>query len=117
MSEPIVTNVVNESGEVSDEIDYALSKFLLAERGAGFTACQPKLVELEDGTQAIKMGIDHTYLGTDMNIYGFGIVGQIYVSTKDFSIVYCTPIEELEENIKVLKDSGIDPQIRPKGKY
>ena len=117
MSEPKITKVINDSGEISDELDYALSKFLLSERGAGFTACQPKLVELEGGTQAIKMGIDHTFFGKDGNIYGLGIVGYIYIATTDFSVLYCSPLEELEENIEVFRESGIKPQARPKGKY
>lgn len=117
MTEPKVVKIVNESGEISDDLDYALANFLLAQRGPGFTACRPQLVELEDQSQAIKMMIDHTYIGKDNNVYGLGIVGYIYISTTDYSIIFCTPLKEMEENIQVLKDSGVEAQKRPKGKY
>ena len=62
MSAPTVARVIQENGEINDELDYALMNYLLRNRGGGFTACQPSLVELSNGTQAIKMGIDNTFL-------------------------------------------------------
>ena len=117
MLEPKVAKIINERGEISDELDYAISKFILSERSSGFTACCPQLVEIEDGSQAIKMGLDNTFIGKDGKIYGLGIVGYLYISTKDFSIIYCTPLNEMEENVQILKDSGVEAKIRPKGKY
>ena len=52
MSAPNINKVVQEQGQVSDEVDYALMNYLLKNRGAGFTACQPKLVELDDGNDS-----------------------------------------------------------------
>lgn len=117
MTEPKVTKIINERGEISDELDYAISKFIISERGAGFTACCPQLIEIEDGSQAIKMGLDNTFIGKDGNIFGLGIVGYLYISIKDFSIIYCTPLNEMEENVKVLKDTKVEAKVRPKGKY
>jgi hypothetical protein len=50
---PKVSKVLQESGEIDDELDYALMSYLLKNRGEGYTACQPKLVELETGKKAI----------------------------------------------------------------
>jgi hypothetical protein len=48
---------------------------------------------------------------------GLGIVGTLFVSTESLKVLYCTSAEELEENIEKLKNSGIEPQVRPHGKY
>jgi len=116
-SAPIVAKVLQEKGEISDELDYALMSYLLQARGLGYTACQPQLVELSDGTKAIKIDIDHTFLGNNNELMGLGIVGTIFVDYEKREITYCTPLEELKLNIQKLKDAGIKPQLRPKGKY
>jgi len=46
-----------------------------------------------------------------------GIVGIIFVDYEKLEIIYCTPVEELKLNIQKLKDAGVKPQSRPKGKY
>ena len=117
MSAPNVLKVVQEQGAISDEIDYALMTYLMNKRGGGYTACQPSLVELEGGKQAIKMGIDHTFIGKDNQMMGLGIVGTLFIDYETLSVIYCTPLEELEANVQKLKDAGIAPQSRPKGKY
>jgi hypothetical protein len=48
---------------------------------------------------------------------GLGIVGTIYIDYDTLKVMYCTPLEELEANIQMLKNHGITPQERPKGKY
>ena len=117
MSAPIVAKVIQENGEINDEIDYALMNYLLRNRGGGYTACQPQLVELENGQQAIKLGLDNTFIGKDNQLMGLGIVGNLYVDVNSLQVMYCTPLEELEVNIQKLKDAGVEPQPRPKGKY
>jgi len=114
---PTVKKVVQEKGEINDELDYALMNYVLQHVGPGYTACQPQLVELSNGKQAIKMGIDSTYRGKDNQIMGFGIVGSLFVDVSSMKVIYCSSQEELEANIKKLKDAGVEPQPRPKGKY
>jgi hypothetical protein len=48
---------------------------------------------------------------------GLGIVGKIYVDLDTLKVIYCTSKEDLENNINVLKSAGIEPQVRPRGKY
>ncbi len=117
MSAPKILNVIQEKGEISDELDYALMKYLLQNRGSGYTPCQPKLVELEDGTKAIKLSIDNTFVGKDNQLMGLGIVGTIFVNMDNFNVIYATTKEELESNILKLEKAGIKPQPRPHGKY
>ena len=117
MSAPNVVKVLNEKGSISDELDYALMNYLLTNRGPGYTACKPKLVELSEGIKAIKLGIDHTFIGKNNQLMGLGIVGSLFVDYESFKVLYCTKKEELESNIQKLKDAGIDPQVRPRGKY
>ena len=117
MSAPNIVKVVQEQGAISDEVDYALMTYLMQKRGGGYTACQPSLVELEGGKQAIKMGIDSTFIDKNNNLMGLGIVGTLFIDSQTLSVIYCTPLEELESNIQKLKDAGITPQPRPKGKY
>ena len=117
MSEPKF-KILNEQGEINDELDYALMNYLIKNRGFGFTACQPKLVELEEeGKKAIKMDIDHTFVDSDNKLMGLGIVGSLFIDFETLKVIYCTPIEALQENIKKLTDAGISPTPRPKGKY
>ena len=86
-------------------------------RGQGFTACQPQLVELEDGKKAIKMGIDNTFVDRNNNLMGLGIVGNIFIDNDTLKVIYCTSKEDLIKNIEKLANAGIEPQPRPKGKY
>ena len=117
MPDLAVVKVLQERGEINDELDYALMNYLLTNRGPGYTACQPQLVELNDGNKAIKLNIDHTFLGENNELLGLGIVGIIFVDYEKLTIIYCTPIEELEKGILKLKNAGVKPQPRPKGKY
>ncbi|MFX1409184.1 MAG: hypothetical protein ACFFA6_02440 [Promethearchaeota archaeon] len=117
MSAPNVIKVIQENGEINDEIDYALMNYLLKNRGTGYTACQPQLVELEGGKQAIKMDIDHTFIDKDNQLMGLGIVGNLFIDLDTLQVIYCTPKEDLENNIEKLKNANIQPQPRPKGKY
>lgn len=114
---PTIARVIEEEGEITDELDYALMTYLMKNRGAGFTACQPQLVELENGNQAIKMNIDNTFIGKDNKLMGLGIVGKMFIDVDTMKVIYCTPKEQLETNIKKLEDKGIKPQERPRGKY
>ena len=117
MMNPSVIKILEERGEINDELDYALMNYLLKNRGAGYTACQPQLVEIEGGNKAIKMNIDHTFVDKDNQLMGLGIVGNIYIEVDSLQVVYCTPAEELVRNIEKLKTAGIKPQTRPRGKY
>ena len=117
MGPPNIINTIQEHGEINDELDYALMNYLLKNRGTGYTACQPSLVELEGGRKAIKMGIDNTFINADNMIMGLGIVGSLFIEFDSLQVIYCTPTEELEANIEKLKNSSIIPQPRPKGKY
>lgn len=115
--DPSVIKILEERGEINDELDYALMNYLLKNRGTGYIACQPQLVEIEGGKKAIKMNIDHTSIDKDNQLMGLGIVGNIYIEVDSLKVVYCTPAEELVNNIEKLKEAGIKPQPRPKGKY
>jgi hypothetical protein len=117
MSAPTIVKVIQEQGEINDELDYALMNYLLRNRGGGFTACQPQLVELENGQQAIKMSLDNTFMGKNNQLLGLGIVGTLFVDVNTLKVLYCTPLQQLEANIKKLEDAGVEPQPRPKGKY
>ena len=114
---PKIARILQDDGEITDELDYALMNYLIQNRGMGYTACQPRLVELEDDSQAIKMDIDHTFLGNNNELLGLGIVGTLFIDYSTLKIIYCTPIEELKNNIQKLKDAGVQPQTRPRGKY
>lgn len=117
MPTPTIKNVIEQTGSISDELDYALMNYLLKKRGTGYTACQPSLVELEGGKKAIKMGIDNTFIGKENQLMGLGIVGTLIIDYESLEVLYCTPKEELESNIEKLRNAGITPQARPKGKY
>lgn len=118
MPAPQVINVIQEEGEISDEIDYALMTYLLKNRGPGFTACMPQLVELEGAKQAIKMNIDSTFVHSKTReIMGLGIVGMLLVDPEKLNVIYCTPLDELQNNMEKLKAAGYEPQPRPRGKY
>ena len=117
MQDPSVVKILQKQGEINDELDYAIMNYLLQNRGPGYTACQPSLVELEDGKQAIKMNLDHTFVDKDNHLMGLGIVGKIYIDLDTLQVIYCTPLEDLETNKQVLLDAGIKPEIRPRGKY
>lgn len=117
MSAPTIVKVLQEYGEINDELDYAIMNYLLRNRGTGYTACQPQLVELEENRQAIKMDLDHTFIDKENQLMGLGIVGNLFIDVDSLQVIYCTPNEELEKNIEKLKNAGIQPQPRPKGKY
>lgn len=117
MSAPNVVKVLQEKGEISDEVDYALMNYLLKNRGPGYTACQPSLVELGSSKQAIKMGIDHTFIDKNNQLMGLGIVGALFIDYETLQVIFCTPLKELEVNVQKLKNAGLEPQPRPKGKY
>lgn len=117
MPDLTIVKVLQERGEINDELDYALMNYLLQNRGLGFTACQPQLVELRNGNKAIKLSIDHTFLGKNNELMGLGIVGTIFVDYEKLEIIYCIPEEELKQNIRKLENAGVKPQSRPKGKY
>ncbi|MBN1801865.1 MAG: hypothetical protein JW891_10185 [Candidatus Lokiarchaeota archaeon] len=114
---PKVIKILQQKGEINDELDYALMNYLLQHIGPGYTACQPQLVELDDGNQAIKMGIDNTFIGKDNKLMGLGIVGTLFVDVANLKVIFCSSREELEENTKKLQDAGVEPQVRPRGKY
>ena len=117
MSSPNINKVLQENGEINDELDYAIMNYLLKNRGSGYTACQPKLVELEGEKQAIKMDLDHTFIDKNNQLMGLGIVGNIFIDIDTLQVIYCTPKEDLEQNIEKLKAAGYNAQIRPRGKY
>ena len=48
---PTIVKVLQERGEINDELDFALMNYLLQNRGLGYTVCQPQLVELSDGNK------------------------------------------------------------------
>ncbi|MHA1147302.1 MAG: hypothetical protein ACTSR8_03565 [Promethearchaeota archaeon] len=117
MPAPVVSKVLQEEGEINDELDYALMTYLMKNRGAGFTPCQPSLVELDNGKQAIKMNLDNTFIGKNNQLMGLGIVGKLFIDAASLQVIYCTPLDELQANIEKLKTAGYEPQPRPKGKY
>lgn len=114
---PNVIKVLQEQGEINDELDFALMNYLITNRGTGFTACQPQLVELDNNEQAIKMNIDSTFVDKDNKLMGLGIVGILFIDIQSLQVTYCSSSEELAINIEKLKNAGIQPQARPKGKY
>jgi len=118
LNAPNIVKILQERGEINDELDYALMSYLIINRGTGYTACQPQLVELEGGKKAIKMDIDNTFVDKDNNLMGLGIVGNLFIDyDPPFQVLYCTPVEELLKNIEKLRTTGIQPQHRPRGKY
>jgi hypothetical protein len=116
-NKPKIVKVLQEKGEINDELDFALMNYLIQNRGTGYTACQPQLVELEAGKKVIKMNIDNTFVNNNNQLMGLGIVGSLFIDFTSLDVVYCTSQEELEQNIQKLKSAGIKPQPRPKGKY
>ena len=115
--EPVVKRVIEEHGEISDEIDYALANYVANNIGLGYTPCQPALVELENGKQVIRMGLDHTFVGEKNQLMGYGIVGYLYIDPESMEVIYCTPSADLEKNVETIINSGVLPQPRPRGKY
>ncbi|OLS16289.1 MAG: hypothetical protein RBG13Loki_0112 [Promethearchaeota archaeon CR_4] len=115
--EPVVKKIIEEQGEISDEIDYALANFVANNIGFGYTPCQPALVELNNGKQVIRMGLDHTFVGAKNQLMGYGIVGYLYIDPETMDVLYCTPSEELEKGVETILNSGVAPQPRPRGKY
>jgi hypothetical protein len=114
---PSVKNILQENGEINDELDFALMNYLLTNRGTGFTACQPQLVELDNSKKAIKMSIDHTFIDQNNQLMGLGIVGTLFIDFDSLQVTFCSSSEDLANNIEKLKNAGINPQPRPRGKY
>ncbi len=114
---PSVVNILQEDGAINDELDYALMNYLLKNRGTGYTACQPSLVELEGGKKAIKMNIDNTLIDKNNQLMGIGIVGTLFIDSETLQVIYCTSKEDLDNNIEKLISAGYKPQPRPRGKY
>jgi hypothetical protein len=114
---PAVIKILQDKGEINDELDFALMNYLITNRGPGYTACQPQLVELENSKKAIKMNVDHTFIDNDNNLMGLGIVGTLFIDVDTLQVMFCSSSEELVQNIEKLKNAGIQPQPRPKGKY
>ena len=114
---PSVKKILQENGEINDELDFALMNYILTNRGTGFTACQPQLVELDDRKKAIKMSIDHTFIDENNQLMGLGIVGTIFIDFDTLQVTFCSSSEDLVNNIEKLKTAGVKPQPRPKGKY
>jgi len=114
---PTVIKILQDKGEINDELDFALMNYLITNRGTGYTACQPQLVELENSKKAIKMNVDHTFIDKDNNLMGLGIVGTLFIDVDSLQVMFCSTSEELVQNIEKLENAGIQPQPRPKGKY
>ncbi len=114
---PTVKKILQDKGEINDELDFALMNYLITKRGPGYTACQPQLVELENNKKAIKMNIDHTFIDKDNHLMGLGIVGTLFIDVDSLQVMFCSSTEKLVSNIEKLKNAGILPQPRPKGKY
>ncbi|NHI92516.1 MAG: hypothetical protein EAX96_08425 [Candidatus Lokiarchaeota archaeon] len=115
MSEPKIIKVIHPEGQIPDELDWEVTKYLM-QMGIGYTPCKPSMVEIEGGKQAIKLMIDKTAVRSD-GVYGFGIIGSIFLeipkSPTDLRIIYVTPKEELETKGNQLLET-IEPQKRPK---
>ncbi|MHA1379096.1 MAG: hypothetical protein ACTSRG_12005 [Candidatus Helarchaeota archaeon] len=108
--EPKVVKVIQEKGIVDEEIDWQVAKHVMAL--GQYTPCAPSLVELEGGKQAIKYLIDKTVVEKD-GLYGYGIVGSLYVSVNPLGIMWFTPKETLEKNSEELIKTA-KPQKRPR---
>ena len=120
MSLPITPNVVKvlqEQGEINDELDFALMNYLITNRGPGYTWNYIYIVELENSKRAPPMHVDNTFIDPDNKLMGMGIVGTLFIDVDSLQVMYCSSSEELVKNIEKLKNSGIQPQARPKGKY
>ncbi|MFX1299285.1 MAG: hypothetical protein ACFFD2_31030 [Promethearchaeota archaeon] len=110
MDPPKVIKVIHESGQVADEIDWLIAKFLMNERGTGYVACCASLVELEGGNQAIKFQIDFTAMEED-GVYGYGFVGELFCNTQG-DIIWCTSKDAMELKRDELV-ATVQPQKRP----
>ncbi|GAF73145.1 unnamed protein product, partial [marine sediment metagenome] len=53
----------------------------------------------------------------DNHLMGLGIVGTLFIDVDSLQVMFCSSADELEQNIEKLKNAGIQPQPRPKGKY
>jgi hypothetical protein len=129
--EPTIIQTIAE-GDVSDEIDFAVNGFLMQERGMGLTACQPSLVELDNGSKCIRFKIDYTFVDSNSNnVMGYGqlgtdigFVGLIYVSydeedPEDMDLLFITPKDQIDMAVQKFVN---DPQKYPpferrRGKY
>ena len=127
MPEPNIIRVIEPKGEVSDLVDYIANKFVMKEVGFGYTACQPSLCEIklnDRNVNSIKFGLDHTYVDSEGQVKGYGIIGNLFISTSEdvedhnkTELYFITPKSELEEKIQYIHENNIQAQPRPKGKY
>jgi len=124
MAEPNIIRVIEPKGEVSDLIDYIANNFVMKEVGFGYTACQPSLCEIDlndKNVNSIKFGLDHTYVDADGLVKGYGIIGNLFISTSEdpnkTELYYITPKSELDKSIQYIHENNIRAQSRPKGKY
>lgn len=111
MDPPKVAKIIHESGQVAEEIDWNIAKFLMGERGPGYVPCCASLVELEDGTQAIRFQIDFTAVEEE-GVYGYGYVGELFADAKG-NVRWCTPKDAMEQKRDELVATA-QPQKRPK---
>jgi hypothetical protein len=63
------------------------------------------------------MNIDNTFIDKDNKLLGLGIIGTLFIDVESLQVMYCSSAEQLAKNIEKLKNAGILPQARPKGKY
>ena len=129
---PRIASVLAAAGDVSDEVDYAVNNFVMTERGLGLTACQPSLVQLEDGGQAIRFKLDSTFIDNETNkIMGYGKIGteegfagEVYLSFNpedpdDMHPLYITPQSLIDTAVQQILSNPeqFPPTERPRGKY
>lgn len=111
MSPPKIAKVIHEAGQVAEEIDWNVNKFLMNERGPGYVACCASLVELEDGSQAIHFQIDFTAMQDD-GVYGYGLIGELF-SDMQGNVIWATPQEQMDNKRDELVNT-VQPEKRPK---
>jgi hypothetical protein len=129
---PKIAQIMVSDGQVSDEVDYFVNTYLAEQRGFGLTACQPALVQLESGEQAIRFKLDSTFVdAVTNNVKGYGLlgtdegfVGELLLSynpedVSDMRVLFITPQEEIEHNLQqILANPEKFPATeRPRDKY
>jgi hypothetical protein len=132
LEQPTIKSIIVTQGDVSDELDYFVNTYVLSHRGMGLTACEPSLVELDGGIQAIRFKLDSTFVDSVSNeIKGYGqlgsdigFVGEVLVSYDEtnqdnMEVLFISSQEEIDFKIQeILANPDAYPSfIRPKGKY
>ena len=124
MAEPNVIKVIEKKGVVSDLLDYVANNIVMREVGFGYTACQASLCEInlnDKNVKSIKFGLDHTFVDDSGQVKGYGIIGNLFISTSEdpnsAKLYYITPKAELDKKIQYIHENNIEAQPRPKGKY